>query len=325
MAPFSLRFDFRGPDFAGVGMADRYQAGIEMAEWADHLGAVNITISEHHGSDDGYLPSALSLVSAMAARTTNIRFCIAALIAPFYDPLHLAEEIAVVDLVSRGRLDLILAGGYVREEFEMFGVPMAERPKRVSEMVGALKQAWRGEAFELQGRQVRVTPTPHQPGGPALILGGSSEPAARRAARIADGFLPSDPVLWDVYKDELQKLGKPDPGPYLGGDTKVVALAKDADAGWERHAPYFLHEMNAYGAWQAQDDVDTSYHTVTDEDELRALGMYRVLTPEEYVEELRAAGPYAFSLLHPLCGGTPPELGWESLRLYEHEVLPHLG
>ena len=110
---FALRFDLRNPAFAGVNMADRYAAAIEMAEWADRLGALQVVLSEHHGSENGYLPSPLPLVAAMAARTTNIRFNIAAMVAPFHDPLRLAEDIAVVDHLTRGRLDVIITGGYV--------------------------------------------------------------------------------------------------------------------------------------------------------------------------------------------------------------------
>ena len=81
--PFGLRFDFRNPDFAHTTPAERYQAGVEMAEWADRLGCFTIVVSEHHGSPDGYLPSPLPMIAAMAARTTNVRFIVAALIAPF--------------------------------------------------------------------------------------------------------------------------------------------------------------------------------------------------------------------------------------------------
>jgi len=318
---FALRFDFRNPSIAGTSMADRYAAALDMAEWADQLGCVAVVISEHHGSADGYLPSPLAVVAAMAARTTNVTFNVAAMIVPFHDPLRLAEDLAVVDNLTRGRLEIVVAGGYVHEEFEMFGVPMNERAKRVTETVTTLKQAFTGEPFEFRGRTARVTPAPFRPGGPKISMGGSSEPAARRAARIADGFLPSDPAMWDFYVDECKQLGKPDPGPYVGGDTSVVALAADVEKGWERIGPFFLHEMNAYGAWQAQDNIATSYHSVADVDALRATGQYRILTPDEFVAEQKA-GPFPFAMFHPLCGGTPPELAWESLRLFEHEVLP---
>jgi alkanesulfonate monooxygenase SsuD/methylene tetrahydromethanopterin reductase-like flavin-dependent oxidoreductase (luciferase family) len=318
---FALRFDFRNPAFAGTSMADRYAAAIDMAEWADRLGCVNVAVSEHHGSADGYLPSPVPVVAAMAARTTNVRFTIAALIAPFHDPLRLAEDLVVLDNLTRGRLDLIVAGGYAHEEFEMFGVPTGDRPKRVTELVTTLKSAFTGEPFEFRGRTVRITPPPFQPGGPKVAMGGSSEPAARRAARIADGFMPSEPHVWEYYRDEMITLARPDPGPYAGGDTSVVALATDADKAWEQLAPYFLHETNAYGAWQAQDGLATGYRTVNDTDALRATGQYRVITPDEFVADMKAA-PFPFAMFHPLCGGIPSELGWQSLRLFEHEVLP---
>lgn len=318
---FALRFDFRNPDIAGTSMAERYAAAIEMAEWADRLGCVTITISEHHGSPDGYLPSPIPMVAAMAARTTNVRFMIAAVIAPFHDPLRLAEDLVVLDNLSNGRVDLIVAGGYVHEEFAMFDVPMNQRGKRVTEAVATLKAAFTGEPFEYRGRTVQVTPAPFRPGGPTISLGGSSEPAARRAARIADGFMPSVPEVWDFYRDEVVKLGRPDPGSSPIGGTQVVALAEDAEKGWEQMAPFFLHEMNAYGAWQAQDNVAAPYRTVGDVEELRATGQYRVLTPDQFIDEQKGS-PFPFTMFHPLCGGIPPELAWSSLRLFEHEVLP---
>jgi alkanesulfonate monooxygenase SsuD/methylene tetrahydromethanopterin reductase-like flavin-dependent oxidoreductase (luciferase family) len=153
------------------------------------------------------------------------------------------------------------------------------------------------------------------------MLGGSSEPAARRAARIADGFIPSVPEVWEFYRDEVQQLGRPDPGPSPISENRTVALAADVDKGWEQMAPYFLHETNAYGAWQAQDDVASPYRTVDDIDELKAKGQYAVLTPDQLIAELKVA-PFPFAFFHPLCGGIPPELAWSSLRLFENEVLP---
>src|SRR5215469_15845250 len=99
---FAMRFDLRNPPIANTSMADRYQAAIEMAAWADGLGCLNITLSEHHTSPDGYLPSPIPMLAAMAARTTNVRFMIAALIAPFHDPLRLAEDLVVLDNLSKG-------------------------------------------------------------------------------------------------------------------------------------------------------------------------------------------------------------------------------
>ena len=321
---FALRFDFRNPEFAGTRMADRYAAALDMVEWADRLGCASISVQEHHGSPDGYLPSPLLMVAAMVARTSSVRFLIAALIASFQDPLRLAEDMVVLDHLSKGRVDVVVAGGYVGEEFAMFDVPPETRPARVTEAVQTLKDAFSGEPFEFRGRTVHVTPGPFRPGGPAIFLGGSSEPAARRAARIADGFLPSVPDAWDFYRDEVKRLGRPDPGPSPIGPNRVVALAEDPEKGWQQMAPFFLHETNAYGLWQDKYGVVGPYNTVADADELRATGQYQVMTPEELIAEQKASD-VPLLLLHPLCGGMPIELAWSSLHLFERKVLPAFG
>jgi alkanesulfonate monooxygenase SsuD/methylene tetrahydromethanopterin reductase-like flavin-dependent oxidoreductase (luciferase family) len=320
---FALRFDLRNPAFAGVPASERIRAAIEMAGWADEHGCVSISLSEHHGSDDGYLPSPVVLAAAMAARTRTTRIGIAALIAPFYDPLRLAEDLAVLDDISAGRIDLTIAGGYLVDEFDMFGVPIKERAKRTTEVVETLRQAWSGKPFEFRGRMVQVTPPPHRPGGPPIILGGSSDAAARRAARIADGFVPSNDLCWEAYRDEMRNLGKQDPGPRLMGDLVTTVLAEDPESAWEEFLPYFLHDMNTYGAWLEKSDMVGPYRTTT-ADALKASGSYRVVSPDALADELRAMGPMAFTLLHPMVGGIPPERAWQSLRLFEDRVLPAL-
>lgn len=319
---FGLRFDCRNPGFAGVDNAERYRVLLDMCEWADERGALFVGLSEHHGSDDDYLPSPLVMAAAIAARTKNVRIGINALIAPFHDPLRLAEDTAVVDQLSGGRLDLTIAGGYVKEEFDMFGVTLAERPARVRETVATLRAAWTGEPFAFRGRTVRVRPRPAQPGGPKIKLGGTSEAAARRAARIADGFIPSEPKCWEFYRDECLKLGKADPGPGMPGNADVVVLAEDPEAAWPELGPYFLHETNAYGAWQAAANVGAATYQPTGSiDALRADGQYRILTPGDYAAELKATGDVALAVLHPMVGGLPPDLAWRHLRLFESACL----
>jgi alkanesulfonate monooxygenase SsuD/methylene tetrahydromethanopterin reductase-like flavin-dependent oxidoreductase (luciferase family) len=317
---FGLRFDFRNPSFAGVPMADRYAAALDMAEWADRLGAVSLTVSEHHGSPDGYLPSPLPMLAAMAARTTTVNLMVAAIIAPFYDPLRLAEDLVVLDHLSKGRVDVIVAGGYVEDEFDMFGVPIGERAKRVTETVATLRAAFTGESFDFRGRTVRVTPAPYREAGPGVLLGGSSDAAARRAARIADGFIPSIPDVWGAYRDECLKLGKPDPGPSMIPPAHTIALATDVEQGWRDFGPYFLHETNAYGKWIADSGTAGPYKEVTDIDTLRAMGEYSVVTPDHMIADLKGE-PFPFAIFHPMCGGTPPDLAWSSLKLFEAEVL----
>jgi alkanesulfonate monooxygenase SsuD/methylene tetrahydromethanopterin reductase-like flavin-dependent oxidoreductase (luciferase family) len=326
MAYFVLRFDLRNPTSAGTTMAQRYQAALDMAAWADTLGFAAIILSEHHGSDDGYLPSPLTMAAAMAGRTRRIRITVSALVAPFYDPLRLAEDAAVVDNISGGRLDLVIGAGYVPAEFAMFGVERAERARRVADVITTLRQAWAGQPFEYRGRTVHVTPAPGRPGGPGLMMGGSSAAAARRAARLGIPFVPTDAAVWEFFRAETMLLGRPDPGPYAGGDTSFVHLAHDVEHGWDQIAPFALHEANSYGRWLAAAGpgvAASAYQAMDSAAELRAAGQYRVLRPAELVAELSGPGTRSLTV-HPMMGGIPPEVAWESLRLLEREVIPAL-
>jgi alkanesulfonate monooxygenase SsuD/methylene tetrahydromethanopterin reductase-like flavin-dependent oxidoreductase (luciferase family) len=316
----SLRYDLRAPAFGPASASELYEAALAQAAWADGLGFDRVYLTGHHGSEDGYCPSPVVVGAAIAARTTRIRVQ-PVLILPFYEPIKLAEDLAVLDLLSQGRLGLTLVAGYVGEEFARFGVDLADRPELMEAGIRVLRAAWSGEPFEYRGRTVHVTPAPHQPGGPKITMGGSAAPAARRAARIADEFRPTAPDLWSVYVDACADAGR-DPGPPPPTRSpSFIHITEDPDEAWKQIAPYALHETNSYGRWIAEAGTKAPYTPAADAEELRARGMYRVVTPDECVE---LAHDFELFELHPLMGGLPPDLSWESLHLFETRVLPEL-
>ena len=321
---FSIRFDLRCPDFATASSVQLVEASLEQAAWADRQGFGSVVLSEHHGSPDGYLPSPMLLGAAIAARTTQIRITLGAMIAPLHDPIRLAEDLAILDVISQGRLIPIVAAGYVADEFHAFGKELAERGPVMDEICPLLAQAWRGEPFTYRGRRVRVTPRPVQEPRPPILMGGSTRVAARRAARYADYFVPSSDACFEMYREELGKLGKPDPGPQLLSLGMFVHVAEDPDAAWEEIAPHAMHEANAYGRWAAEAGLEGPYTEVDDSAALRESGQYLVFTPAEMVERCRALGARGNVTLHPLMGGLDPTIAWSSLRLLEEEVLPVL-
>jgi len=134
MTHLSIRFDMRAFP-GGASHAELYKTAVDMAEYVDRNGFQAVLISEHHGVSDGYMPSPLLLASAMAARTETVRFQFLAIIAPLHDPLRLAEDIAVLDNLSKGRVDVAFAGGYVPFEFEMFGKDMKDRGTLTEEAI----------------------------------------------------------------------------------------------------------------------------------------------------------------------------------------------
>ena len=100
MALFGLRYDLRSAPGSVVAKPALYRAALEQCAWADRLGFAMVTLSEHHGSPDGYLPSPLVMAAAIAARTERLRIMISTLVATLYDPVRLAEDFAVLDNLS---------------------------------------------------------------------------------------------------------------------------------------------------------------------------------------------------------------------------------
>ena len=188
MADVILRFDMRCPEIATVAQADLYQAAIDMCSWGDERGIGSVHLSEHHGSEDGYCPSPLVFASAIATRTSNMRIFISALIAPLHDPVQLAEDLTVLDIISRGRVIPVISGGYREEEFNAVGKKLSVRRQYMNDIGAFLKKAWSGETFQFEGRTITITPKPFSDPRPMILMGGSSRPAARRAAADADFF-----------------------------------------------------------------------------------------------------------------------------------------
>lgn len=321
MAVLGIRFDLRRPPFVRTTHAELYAACLAQCAWADRFGFDVCVLSEHHGLEDGYLSAPVTLAAAIAGRTTRLPITIAAVLVPLHDPVRLAEQLATVQLVSGGRLSLVAGLGYRPEEFAMAGVDRRRRGELLEEYVGVLRQAWTGEPFEWQGRTIRVTPAPPVP--PPVLIGGSSVQAARRAARLRAGFFPAvaDARLLDAYHEECARIGFQGGFAMTPGGPGFVHVSEDPERDWIRIGPHALYDARTYASWQPRGQRSSMHVEATTVEELRASGVYRVVTPDECVRLAEETGRV---ILHPLMGGLPPELGWESLRLFEQEVLPRV-
>src|SRR5262249_40441849 len=192
-------------------------------------------------------------------------------VVPLYRPLRAAEDLAVLDLVSGGRVRLTVAGGYREEEYEQFGLNIRRRPSLMERAVAALKDAWTGEPFEFDGRTVRILPRPAQQPRPDIFLGGASPATAKRAARIAEGYEPLGNRLYEIYLDEVAALGNPPPKsdpPATEPSPLFLHVSTDPERDWARIAPHALYEANAYGKW-VRGRRGAVYAEATDAEELR--------------------------------------------------------
>ncbi len=319
--------------------ADRYGEALDLCVEAERLGFDSVWLSEHHFFDDSYLPSLLVLAAAIAARTSRITIGTDVILAPLHEPIRLAEDAAVVDLVSGGRLVLGLAQGWREEEFLGLRVPLHGRHRRLEDAIAVLRQAWSdslvtgGEVVSYPG--VSVTPKPARPGGPPVWVGGVSEPAVRRAGRLGDGFLanwttPEGFGQWVAWvREELERAGR-DPGRFTFSAVLPVFAWEGEDA-WPRIRDAFYHYV-----WKYEDMASARGRlgsppappplSAEREAELRALAI--VGRPDEVAERLLAYEEAAGADVHLIAEFCWPALDRgvlrEAMAVFAGAVAPRL-
>jgi len=327
------------PDALSV--ADIVRVGLKQAAWADSRGFSRLYFGEHHGSKDSFCPSPLTHAAAFAACTQKMRInCLVLL--PFHDPVRVAEDVLVLDNISNGRAELTVGVGYVAAEMDLFGIKLSDRARLMDDKLSLLRRALQGQRFEHGGRPVFCTPPPVQQPHPPIYVGGTVKASARRAARLGDGFSPigMTPELLETYVESCRELGR-EPGPTLDGNCKIgTFIAEDPDKAWADVGPYFLYHQNSYIEWttgggemtaeESQPGAADLYkdfisRKMTSVEELRASGVYAILTPDEalaYALDQFRNGRLV--QIEPLSCGMPADLAWSSLELFAGKVMPRL-
>ena len=310
-------------------MTDVYSATVEQAVLADKLGFDHLWFSEHHFLEDGYLPAFQPLAGAIAARTTQIRISNDIALLPLYHPVRLAEELAVLDHISNGRMEFGIGMGYVPKEFEAFGVPLKNRVSMTDEAIEILRLAWKDEPFSFKGKRyelsnINVYPKPVQPLGPPLWIAAMKEPGALRAARFETNLLPQgrrEDVL-DPWRNELKAQGK-DPDDYRVGIIRSVYVTDDKERDWPviREAERF--RMGVYNTFMAETPDEYGWGSGDGIPQNVIIG-----TPREVISQLKAFID-AYGITDIATSGLPPGVDPEfmanNLERLAREVIPELS
>jgi alkanesulfonate monooxygenase SsuD/methylene tetrahydromethanopterin reductase-like flavin-dependent oxidoreductase (luciferase family) len=281
-------FDLRNPPGWRQDPARLYGFTLELCEEAERLGAHSVWFSEHHGFEDGYLPQPLTFAAAAAARTSRVRLGTGILVAPLRKTAQLAEEAAVVDIISGGRLELGLGAGYRPPEFELFGTEFGARYRVLDQQVGELRRLWGDRG---------LTPRPVQDGLP-VWLGYQGPKGARRAGRMGEGLLTLAAGCWPHYRDGLIEGGHDPAAARMGGGIQAY-VTEDPDRDWPLLAPHIAYQQDSYRRYLVEGSGQPAPRPV-DPERLRARGP--------------AAGPLSYFLF-----GTPEQVAAQ-IRGYAGEA-----
>jgi alkanesulfonate monooxygenase SsuD/methylene tetrahydromethanopterin reductase-like flavin-dependent oxidoreductase (luciferase family) len=327
---FGYLYDFRNPPPWRRPWADLYAETLEFITWTESLGFGGAWVPEHHGADDGYAPSPLVALAAIAARTKRMKLGSAVALAPLYHPVRFAEDCALLDILSGGRVEMAVAVGYRRREAEALGVDFSSRGRRTDEFLEIVRRLWSGETFSYAGRHftlknASIVPAPTRP--IPLYLGGFTEKALERTAKYGDGYF-GNPEVWDLYREKLRACGKDPALARMRVQGLFVLVARDRDKAMDELGPHFHYVNNAYARWIKEDAASTGFEDNSLEamslEAFKASGILRILTPGEAIEMLNAMREKApvehFMLMLP--PGIAPSKFAPYAELFAREVIP---
>lgn len=249
---FGVCYDFRNPPNSGISNQQLYAEALEQVAWLDGLGADIVWFTEHHFVDDGYLPSWIPVASAMAALTSKVRFSTDICLLPFNHPVRLAEDLAVLDQISNGRVEIGAGMGYAPHEFRGFGIPVSRRVSLMDESIEVLQRCFAGERFSFRGKRfqfddVLIRPGYVQSGGPPLWIAAMSKAGAERAARFQANLLPQGlrADSFDHWLNILRDINR-DPADYRIGLIRGILVTDDRERDWPSVRAAERYRMELY-------------------------------------------------------------------------------
>lgn len=334
---FGVLYDFRNRlgGAQGLPTPELYAGTLEQIRRVDALGYDHVWLSEHHFVEDGYLPSLLPMSGAIAAATRRVMISQDILIVPFWHPLRLAEDLAVLDNLSGGRMMLGAGMGYVHHEFQALGIDRRERVARFEEALEICRRAWSEDRFSFSGQHfgfddVAVRPRPVQEGGPPLWIAAMSEPGALRAARFGAHLLPQGEraAVLDPWLRAVEAAGR-DPRDFRVGLVRGFRVADDparAQAEFRASAAATAEREagRLYGKWMSEsgDKMSLGFRPGTSDVIPQNLFFG---TADECADEIeRLSHEYYLTdfILRGVSPGQPAEETTDSLERFAEEVIP---
>lgn len=323
---FGYVYDFRNPQQWRRRWEDLYAEILDVVSWSEAAGFDGAWVPEHHLADDGYMPSPLIALGAMAARTRRIKLGSAIALAPLYNPVRFAEDSAVLDILSGGRMEMGLAIGYRRRESAAYGADFGNRGRIFDEWLQIVTRLWSGETVDFAGQHFALTGAKIMPPAPRgripLYIGSFTGKAMERVARYGDGFIGSGD-LCDLYADKLREQGKDLALARVRSTELFLAVAHDPERAMDELAPCYHHVNNSYAEWFNEDQAVEGLKRMSLE-EFKASGILQIMTPGDAIAMLKAKQArmpleHVMMMMPP---GLPAARFVEYAQVFANEVIP---
>ncbi len=326
---FGYLYDFRNPPQWSRPWADLYAELLDVISWTEEAGFDGAWVPEHHLADDGYMPSPLVALSAIAARTKRMKIGSGIALAPLYHPLRFAEDCAVLDIFSGGRLEIGIAIGYRRRETAAFGVDFTKRGRIFDEWLQIVTRLWAGETVDFQGRHYTLNGAKVMPPAPRgripLHIGGFTAAAMERVARYGDGYIGTEEVCGQ-YVETLRDQGKDVGQAKVRITALFLAVAQDPERAMEELAPYYHHVNNVYGDWFVEDQALGVAEGLKPMalDEFKTSGALQIITPEAAIALFKSMQDrmpldHVMMMMPP---GLPAARFIDYAQVFANEVMP---
>jgi hypothetical protein len=328
---FGYGFDVRNPKEWSKPWPDLYGETLDFITWTESLGFENCWFAEHHGIEDGYMPSPLVIATAVAARTRKMRIGTGVGLMPHYHPVRFAEDTAVLDNISNGRVELCFGIGYLGFECWAYGFDPKTRGRRSDEIFEIVRRLWEGETVTFSGafhdiRKARILPLPVQKPRIPMFVGAVAPPGLKRAARLGDGY-GGPAANWQAYVDEVKACGKPESAArYISLDAADMwsVVADDPEAALNEIAPHCYYQINTYAEWQKDIAWGTNYIQQVDFETFKKSGAIKVMAPDEMIaylrEKMNAVPMEAFCMQVP--SGMPLKTYAKYVETFAKKVIP---
>lgn len=317
-----LRFNFANPGGDPVVQRRAITGALELARWGEDRGVQAVSVDEHHASGHGWCANPVLAAGFFLSATRRIVASVDCALGPLWHPVRMAEDIALVDSMSGGRLHVTIGLGYREAEYELLDADFTRRGREMDRLLETLLSAW-GAGDDA------LTPRPFTRPHPYIYVGGGVRASAERAARFGLPLSLPDylPEIAEHYRQLCRELGH-QPIVLMPPEVKrgMVFVHEDPEQAWAELGGHILWEARTYGQWATAGRRSYMHLPgVESIDEVRRSGRYRFLAPQQLVEELRADDTRQPLVLHPLVGGMPVEEAWKSLELLVTQVLPHVN